>query len=316
MLRDVSSTRYSRTIPQMLLLASLLASGRPADAQESVSFDTASVRQNVAGENATGADAPYVNFPIGSDDAFYDTGGVFLARNLPLVSYLIFAYKINTNNRQALLNTLPEWAKSEHFNIEARTDLTSVSKDQMRAMMATLLKERFALSVHEENKIVPVFAAVLDKESSLGPQLRAHPKDAACAITGPTPNQVAAATTSASGFPAVCGRFANAMKSDLPSHRRVGGGQLPMAKILSSFTGVGDLGKPVIDQTGLVGDYDFFIDFAPEVSPEAPPGSAVVGPTFVGAVRKQLGIRLAPDRAPITFVLVDHIEHAGPQEEH
>jgi uncharacterized protein (TIGR03435 family) len=281
----------------------------------SMSFDVASIRQNIAGEGAGGSDTPHANFPIGSDDAFYDTGGVFSATNLPLVSFLIFAYKINTNNRQALLDSLPEWAKTEHYNIEARTDLKGVTKDQMRSMMGSLLMERFGLSIHKEERVVPVFAAVLEHPNALGPQLRVHPSNANCPPDAPNPTatsrQVSSIPTDA-GFPSVCGRFANSLTSSIAHHRRVGGGRLSMAKIVNSFSGVGVLGKPAIDRTGLTGEYDFVVDFLPNPGPEAPIDIDVEGPNFVEAVRKQLGIKLVSDKAPVAFVFVDHINRPSP----
>ena len=79
-----------------------------------LAFDVASVRENLSGVSAEGINRPHVNFPIGSDNAFYDTGGVFSATNLPLISYLIFAYKITNNNRQTLVESSPAWVLSEH----------------------------------------------------------------------------------------------------------------------------------------------------------------------------------------------------------
>ena len=84
-----------------------------------------------------------------------------------------------------------------------------------------------------------------------------------------------------------------------------------MAKIVSSFTGVGNLNKPVVDRTGLMGEYDFILDFLPE-SRGVSAFTNAEGPTFVEAVRKQLGIRLVAGRAPVTFVIVDHIERSTP----
>lgn len=281
-----------------------------------LSFDVASVRQNLAGEDGPASNAPHVNFPIGSDDAFYNTGGVFSATNLPLLSFLIFAYRINTNNRQALVDSLPEWVKNEHYNIEARTELKDVTKDQMRSMMQALLNDRFHLVVHRETRIVNVFAAALSHPDALGPQLRAHPSDIICPAETPNPtssNKIAnEPVIDHLGFPNVCGRFVNSMKSDEPHHRRFGGGKLTMSTIVGSFTGVGGLGRPVIDKTGLNGTYDFFLDFLPAPPPTSDPIPDAEGPEFVEAVKTELGLKLVPDKAPVEFVLVDHIERPTP----
>lgn len=55
-----------------------------------LSFDVASVRQNLAGEDASGSNAPHVNFPIGSDDAFYSTGGRLFLDQSPFTVLLDF----------------------------------------------------------------------------------------------------------------------------------------------------------------------------------------------------------------------------------
>jgi uncharacterized protein (TIGR03435 family) len=283
----------------------------------SLAFDVASIRQNLAGEDAQGANSPHVNFPIGSDDAYYDTGGVFSATNLPLTSYLIFAFKITNNNRQALLDSVPDWAKTDHYNIEARTDLTNVSKDQMRLMMQSLLRDRFNLTVHRETRSVKVYAASLNVPDKLGPQLRIHSNDAGCPQEVPNPSPISTPTKpefsfDPLGFPEVCGRFVNAIQSNIPHHRRFGGGGLPISRIVASFAGVGNLDRPVIDRTGLSGQFDFVLDFLPD----PPPGQQLTpdaeGPDFIGAIKSQLGLKLTADKEPLEFVLVDRIEKPTP----
>jgi uncharacterized protein (TIGR03435 family) len=269
-----------------------------ADAQMApLTFDVASVKQDVADETSV---PPHSNFPIGSDDAFYDTGGVFSAKNLILDSYLIFAFKINNNNRQALMDSLPEWVKSERYDIEARTDLKAVSKDQMRLMMQALLRERFGLVARTETRVVPVYAAVL-KAGGMGPQLREH-------LGKDCPPSTAKLTFDARGFPEVCGRFVNNIPSDVPHHRRFGGGDQPIATIVRSFSAVGGLDRPVVDRTSLQGKYDFVLDYLPDPSPGGHPADDAPGPDFLGALSSELGVSLVKDKAPIDFVTVSHIE--------
>jgi len=283
----------------------------------SLAFDVASVRQNLGGEDAHGANSPYVNFPTGSDDAYYNTGGVFSATNLPLSSYLIFAFRITNNNRQALLDSLPDWVKTDHYNIEARTDLKDVTKDQMRLMMQSLLSDRFKLKAHQETRTVKVYSAVVNGAGKLGPQLRLHSNNSQCPEETPNPSPTSAQAEprfvfDQRGFPEVCGRFVNAIPSSIPHHRRFGGGGLTMPRIVASFTGVGNLDRPVIDRTGLGGQYDFVLDFLPDPPPgqQLPPDSE--GPDFISAIKSQLGLRLVPDRASMEFVLIDRTEKPSP----
>lgn len=282
-----------------------------------LSFDVASIRQNTAGLDASGANKPRSNFPLGSDNSYVPTGE-FSATNLPLISYIIFAYKITTNNRDALIASVPAWVLDDGYNIEARTDMEGVTKDQMRLMMESLLAERFKLAVHHEQREAPVFAAVLDHSGQLGPQLRKHVPNAACiqSNTIQTSGSGTAAPvisgTDATGFPNVCNGFANSMRTEAPYHRRVGGGNVTLATIVSSFTGLGHLRRPVVDQTGLTGGYDFFLDYLPDSPPGKESPADASGPDFVNAVKSQLGIQLVKDKATMDFVIVDHVERPSP----
>jgi uncharacterized protein (TIGR03435 family) len=301
-----------------LLATAFLEAQSPVQPEENkLAFDVASVRQNLSGEDAQGANSPHVNFPIGSDDAYYNTGGVFSATNLPLTSYLIFAFKITNNNRQALLDSVPDWVRTEHYNIEARTDLINVSKDQMRLMMQSLLRDRFNLTLHRETRTVKVYAAVLNDPGKLGPKLRAHAPSAPCPEETPNPSPMSAESKSqfsfdVLGFPEVCGRFVNAIQSKIPHHRRFGGGGLPMSRIVASFAGVGNLDRPVIDRTGLGGQFDFVLDFLPDPPPGQQLAPDAEGPDMIGAIKSQLGLKLAADKSQMEFVLVDRIEKPTP----
>lgn len=278
-----------------------------------LAFDVASIRENRSGFSASG-DKPHSNFPIGSDDSYAPTGGEFSATNLPLISYIIFAYKITTNNRDALIASVPDWVLNDGYNIEARTDIEDVTKDQMRLMMQSLLADRFKLAVHHEQRDVPVFAAILELPGKLGPQLRKHSPDAPCSQpisapqSGTSAGTTSSPTTDPAGFPVVCGGFANYMRPIAPYHRRFGGGNVSMATIVGSFSGLGKLRRPVVDQTGLTGGYDFFLDYLPDPPPGKELPADASGPDFVGALRVELGIRLVHQRSTIDFVIVDHIE--------
>ena len=74
----------------------------------------------------------------------------------------------------------------------------------------------------------------------------------------------------------------------------------------------GQLRVPVIDKTGLMGTYDFGLDFAPEVQvgSAGPAGAAGVppqddGPSIYVALERQLGLRLEQKKSPVDVVVVD-----------
>lgn len=78
------------------------------------------------------------------------------------------------------------------------------------------------------------------------------------------------------------------------------------------------LDRPVLDKTGLGAHYDFQLTFAsdnpardPALGDVAPPPTPDEPSIFV-ALQEQLGLRLAPQRAPIEVLVVDHIERPKP----
>lgn len=66
----------------------------------------------------------------------------------------------------------------------------------------------------------------------------------------------------------------------------------------------------MVDQTGLSGRFDFWMEFAPE-RPGPPNGDApppVEGPAFLDALREQLGLKLESTKAPLRVLVVDKVE--------
>lgn len=122
-----------------------------------MSFDVSSVRLNTSGSNAANT-----NFPWTMGTEVPQTGGLFVATNWPLYQYIFFAYKPTSSQQTALLNALPKWTKTDHFDVQARAN-GDPTADQYRMMMQSLLAERFKLAMHIETHDTPVFALVLAK---------------------------------------------------------------------------------------------------------------------------------------------------------
>ena len=104
----------SRTIATASLC---LALALPAAAQTSPqpAFDVASVKPNKTTDESSW------NFPLGPGDAYTPNGGYFRATNLPLSTYIGFAYRIMGDQAQSLLDQLPAWVREERFDIQARS---------------------------------------------------------------------------------------------------------------------------------------------------------------------------------------------------
>jgi uncharacterized protein (TIGR03435 family) len=250
---------------------------------------------------------------------YVPNGGLFSARNLPLVTYIFFAYKIIGNQGQYLLPQLPGWTRTERFDIQAHAD-GNPGKDDMRLLMRALLEDRFKLAMHLENREVPVLAFVLAKPGKLGPNLRPHLDTAPCPINAPTQSQQPSPQTPAptqtvdGGFPALCNGIFG-MPASAPGRLRAGGRNLTLAFIADSMSGgAANLGRPMVDKTGLTGTFDFTLEWAREQRQLATPGATPPppddsGPSFQEALRDQLGIKLQSDKATMNVYVLDHVEH-------
>lgn len=271
------------------------------DAGGQAKFDVASVKLSKP-------DSSYhANVPMDSRDWFEPTGGL-LSANVPLTRYIVFAYKLTEyEDRNLLPPQLPKWANIDKYDIEARAT-GNPTKDQFRLMMQGLLADRFKLAVHHETRQLPVFALVLDKPGTLGPGLRPHSDDPPCAGSPGGPSLAPVGPSFVGGFPTICGGISGEVVN---GHDHFGGRSLTMAQIADVLSGAGwdNLGRPVLDQTGLGGNFDFSIEYTPQFNGPAPDGLFdPAGPTYVEALKEQLGLKLEPKTAPVDVLVIDHIE--------
>jgi uncharacterized protein (TIGR03435 family) len=262
----------------------VLAQSAPPQAQDwekaaggKKAFDVASVKPDAGPFRPS-------NFPLGTGDAFRPVGDRFSA-DLPVFGYITFAYKVkllsaigrgrgSADIRKAM--QMPEWAMADRYAIEARADEIS-TKDQMRLMMQSLLAERFGLKVHFEERTFPAFALELVNPGRTGPKLRPHSEGVPC-------DETPAKVDFLKLFPPVCDSLSYFMMSN----------------------------RPMVDRTGLEGRYDFTVEFASEPNggplPASDAAADLPGPTFVQALRDQLGLKLESVKADIRLLVIDHIE--------
>jgi uncharacterized protein (TIGR03435 family) len=132
------------------------------------------------------------------------------------------------------------------------------------------------------------------------------------------------------GFPTIPGGGRGMMVMMMNGQMHLTAGQETISQFCD-FLG-SQFGRPVIDQTGLAGKYDFNLAYAPEgpvmgrggMPPPPPPGTAPAGvgggevaglaasndpaPTLMAALQDQLGLKLETKKAPVDIVIVDYIE--------
>ncbi len=278
-----------------------------------VAFDVASVRPSRSGalqHSNIPLDSDNVYTTLSADDARTAAGGYLIAAHQPLWRYIAFAYKLSGTQELALRFNMfsgapksgaPLWvtgsfdSSPESFDVSARAPADS-SIDQMRLMMQALLADRFHLVVHLLSADAPVFALVLSKAGAPGPHLQVHPASDACAAAG------------TSDLPPVCGVIAHVPSAAPGLH--YGGRAIALSLLATSIptmTGIAATPRPVVDRTGLVGLYDFSLAWTHDLAAE----DAIVADNtanFRDALKAQLGLELKPSHAPISFLIVDHVE--------
>jgi uncharacterized protein (TIGR03435 family) len=238
------------------------------------------------------------SFPLSADELFQEPNGRFHA-DFALPNYIQFAYKIwlTGGERRAMVAKLPEWVDTDRFDIEATAPLHA-TKDQYRLMMQALLAERFGLKLHFEQRERPVLAMVLANPRRPGPKLIPHERGQSC-DEKPKPDT----------YPKECYAYsATPVKDGL----LLLGSRAASMNLIADFLGdvagrSGEIGRRVVDQTGLTGLWDFTLETAwPTQTP--PQDAGLAGPTMLEAIQEQLGMKLKPTRALVSETVVDHVE--------
>jgi uncharacterized protein (TIGR03435 family) len=177
----------------------------------------------------------------------------------------------------------PSWARQQRdrstldggvrrFDIAAKAeDGSRPSLADFRRMMQTMLAERFGLAVHREQRETAVYGLVVDKEG------------AKFSESGPD----------AKGILRISGRG------------RIIGSGATVAQLVGWFSNANGVDRPVMDETGLVGHYDFTLEWA------NPQNAADTRPSIFTAMVEQLGLRLEPKRVAMEYVVIDRAELPG-----
>jgi uncharacterized protein (TIGR03435 family) len=261
--------RRLRFIGRALLIVSVLWAGASfAQTAGHPVFEVTTVKLNKSGSS-------------GSHSGLND--GRFTASNILLKNLIQYqAYGIP----EPRIVGGPKWLNSERFDIEAKTDaatedqLRTLGRDQRRletqAMFQQMLVDRFKLSVHWETRELPVYALVVAKN---GPNLH------------------------------------EAKEADGGSHISAGTGQFTsqgttmteMAQTLTQELSR-ELGRVVVDKTGIAGRYDVALKWTPETGMAPTESATDSGPSIFTAIQEQLGLKLESAKGPVQVLVIDHVE--------
>ena len=216
--------------------------------------------------------------------------GRLQAQALSLKELIAFGYDVEED----WVKGGEKWLETERFDIVAKTAPTA-SVDTLRVMLQSLLADRFRLKVHKEQQPVTVYALTVGKR---GPTL----KDADTSARATCKMIVADGARNYTCQNMTMAQFAEKLPSVAAAY----------------------LDHPVVDLTGLKGAYDFVVTWAPRAramgvritgagdggqtgtTPAAsdPP----VGLTVFEAVDRQLGLKLASQKHPMSVIVIDHVD--------
>ena len=195
----------------------------------------------------------------------------------------------------------PDWVTSDRFDITATTT-GPIEPAQMRLMVQRMLAERFQMKAHWETREMPVYLLTMVEGHRPDPGLTLK-SDADCTKgrrDGPPPMPQP-------GVPAPppnCGAI------QFGPGQLIAGG-IPMEWLVSTFTNVPavtGVDRPVLDRTGLKGNYAFDLKFAAPQNPNPSPDR----PQFTTALQEQLGLKLEAARAPVDVLVIDSVERPTP----
>ena len=292
-------------IAKVCLAQSPTQSSSSRAASHKLAFDVVSVRENKSGGRETS------NVPLDRGDVYSSTGGLFSATNQSVISLIIFAYRMKISEALGgFMRSLPSWAKTDKFDINARAPSGDPTKEDMRSMVQSLLEDRFKMKVHRERREMPAYGLYLSTQGKTGPQLRLHSPASSCAVSLPPPAAGTPIAAMVGLWPATCGDGDEAYASKY--RLREGGRDMTMNAVADDLTGARDSERPILDRTGLPGTFDYILEFDPDSLDRDGVSSTShddPGPTFSEALKEQLGLQLKKEDGVISIFVVDQIQY-------
>jgi len=193
----------------------------------------------------------------------------------------VFGQSLNVIIRQAYnvknyqISGGPPWLDVDRFDIIAKAE-GEPTREQSLAMLRTLLADRFKLKVRRETKEGNVYALVVAKN---GPKLQPP--------TGDRWSGIRLMRITPTSQPGV--NYALDAK------------KATMAMLADRLTET--VGRPVLDRTGITGEFDFRVDYSLDDNAETRTGLMIFE-----ALPAQLGLKLEAAKGPIERLIIEHAE--------
>jgi uncharacterized protein (TIGR03435 family) len=203
-------------------------------------------------------------------------GPTLTTRGTTLKDVILWSYNVHPS--QVLGGS--GWIGTDKYDIVAKPAGGGLlDGEQIKSMLRTLMADRFQLRLHHDTKELPIYALTIGKN---GPKMRAR-KD----------GDGGAAFTLLIGGPRWPVRNA------------------PMAQMVSVLQMV-VLDRPVLDKTGLTGNFDFDLVWTPDETQFGGKGASMPAdpnaPNIFTAFQEQLGLKLDPQKVPVDVLVIDGVE--------
>jgi uncharacterized protein (TIGR03435 family) len=200
-------------------------------------------------------------------------GGRLSVRDMGLGQIILRAFQIKRYQLSGGPVWLWDYGLEACYDIEAKA-AADASREQVMAMLRTLLAERFRLKTHREAHEGTVYSLEVGKG---GPKLKESTADTSWVrLMRNTPPEL----------PGVSYTI-RAQKASMPY----------LAEQLGSM----GISRPILDRTGLKGEYDFKIDYAIDDNPET-------GPSIFSAIQEQLGLKLEAGKGPVETLVIESVD--------
>ncbi|MBZ5609399.1 MAG: TIGR03435 family protein [Acidobacteriia bacterium] len=211
---------------------------------------------------------------------FLVRGRQFSTINTSVSDLITFAYGLHARQ----ITAGPAWLETEKYDLLGKPDGEGQPNEkQWKMMVQKLLADRIKLTFHRDKKELSVYALAVGKTG------------AKLTPSGGDPNGLPGL-----GFRGL-GRFLarNATMADF-------------ADVMQTTA----LDRPVLDQTGISGRYDFTLNWTPDefqfpgLAGKLPPpaDNADAPPDLYTAIQQQLGLKLETTKAPTEVLVIDSVE--------
>jgi uncharacterized protein (TIGR03435 family) len=212
-------------------------------------------------------------------------GQKYEARFVPLKLMIKLMYKITDSQ----IVGGPDWINTDRFDVDAKAEKPT-TLDNLHILFQNMLGDRFKLQFHRETRTLPAFVLTVDKGGS---KMKVN--------EDPEPFQIPIQFSS--GGPAPVPPTFAGTRCNIEYLGWWLGQQL---------NGAQQIDRPVVDQTGLKGFYDFKLTYAPDLSGRTGPNGeqppSFDGPNLFQALKEQLGLKLESTKGPVVVFVIDHVE--------